>query len=271
MKTVFCYYTNGKPGTNALRVMSMASLRRFVPGAEVVTLFAGESYGDRLPGEKVVDLTPYGTKWFGVDAKRLAGRTPGNGSLPLGMFAKYLIPLVRELSDYDQAVVMDDDVEVVGAKFAEMSEFPLRPEADVAMVRDSVTQEFHDQILGKRRSRSWWFPGSHYHNGGLLVFRCGDLRRTYADRVVTMFLANEREKWFLSEESAANQFLAVQSIDPAYCMIPKVSSTKRGGVEGERLKSAAALHYAGGRKRGVVDDWKRRYEAGLDVDFSFFR
>ena len=269
-RVAYCFFTNGH-GSNELRGYCYAALRRFV-GADVATftLVAGDPYVSPHRWETLVDGNKVAKDVLGLTPQELAGGNPSNGNLPLGLFVKYLIPMIPAFEDFDRIVSMDDDIEVVKPSFRRIAETPLRADADVAMVQDHSCGPRLPHIICRKSSREWWMPGCRYHNGGLVVLRGRDPREEYRRRVKQMFEVHMQCKFFLNEESAANQFLAVQSLPPDISVVPFVPGVNRAGIKGEALRAASALHYAGVRKRAAIPWWRMRAAAGLPVDYAWF-
>jgi hypothetical protein len=188
----------------------------------------------------------------------------------MGLFVKYLIPLIPAFWRFDRVVSMDDDIEVVKPSFRRVAETPLRFDADVAMVQDHSCGERLPHIICRRSSREWWMPGCRYHNGGIVVLRGRDDRGLYRARVRQMLETHMRQRFFLNEEAAANQFLSVQSLPADISAVPFVPGVNRAGVKGETLRAASALHYAGARKAAAVPWWRERALAGRPVDYGWF-
>ena len=262
--TCFCHVTDGRDDAE-MRSWSRASIRKFCPGHDVITVTADGLYGEGLADETVVDAT---ATWHTAFGKEKAGDPcAGNRRFPKLVFLKFLLPLVPELSGYDSIVAVDGDMEAVSPAFAAIVGERVPKDADVLMCPSGLKDADRCRNPGLARSNpNRWASELTYRTAGLVVMRSGDSAPGYLFRVRQAFAAEEAERYFLPEEYAANFFLVVADLDPRYHTIPDMPEAGRTGAKGERLANAWCLHYGGPRKRAVRESWKRRFAEGRPTD-----
>ena len=253
--TAYCYVTDGK-NDPFMRRLSMASLRRHCGDVPVFTCTAKRLYAPTDGKEEIVDLgelwdSIYGAEWN-------PARKSKASSFPMIVFCKLLLPFAPHLACFEQIVFLDDDVEVLSSKFADMPQ--LENDADLGMVPDTVTNMpgYRAYIERAPAPVSSLWPGGTYHTAAVLLFRT-DWTQSQVNRTIQGFKASQTLGFRYPEEFAANLFLRVQSLPLGYAMIPKCPAARRPGRSSEEMSKAFAAHYAGPRKKVMLEEWAKRY------------
>lgn len=258
MNIAFCYLTDGR-NDPFMRRLSMASLRRHCGDVPVYTATVAGLYTSTC-GEHVIDLINEWRQAFGNEKPGVIMPRPCNGfdALTNVLFCKLLLPLSPVLAQYDSIVFLDDDIEVQTDGFLHMP--PLQSDADLGMVPDTVMNmgQYRPTIETLPSSVSRMWPKSTYHTAAVLLHR-PSWTPGYLARVRVCYEENRRHRLPFPEEMAANLFMRVQSLPETYAMVPEAPSVGRVGRPVYEVRSSAAAHYGGPRKRAFIGEWAARY------------
>lgn len=259
-----CYVTDGHDDQE-MRSWSAASVRKFAGDIPIYTCTVDGAYSNPLPGEQVIDVGQAFHKAYGKDVSPVDRCHPGS-RFPMLIFAKFVLPLVGELSGYERILVLDGDIEVVSSDFSKLLDVVLPDDADIGLCPYSEQDGVFTNDELANRCKNMWITGLTYHTAGIVMLRGGWHSYSYMSRLKKMFDEAKRNSYFLPEEYSANFFLKIHELDSRYHTVPVVPGAHRRGISGDKLKSAVCLHYGGPRKKIIRPYWKRRFELGVDTD-----
>ena len=231
-------------------VSSMKSVKRFCKEPIDIYLLTNSprSWMRDLYDSKVVDISKLVDE-YGLGKTGIVWR---KNPVPPMLLARLLIPLVQELSGYDQILYLDCDTEVWSSRFTEL--FDADDTCEIIGVRDSLTKAGARRRISRDRIRGgsdwkdpqWVFNrweelisgDGKYANSGVLVFNLKNIKDGYGDRIRYILGKVAELKPYYSDQDAINVYFRIFVIDD-----------RRFNAWGADSGSAIIRHYVGNERR----------------------
>lgn len=222
MKKTIVYTTDGRQ-TEILNA-AIYSAHKFIPDAEIVVLTQTNKLANRIYDKSVKIenisrlLTELGYSELGYGFRRHA----------FGAFFKLLVPLVDNLKDLEQVLVLDSDVLIHGSQFAQLFTYEALPDseasaaADIHDSSDRIGKVFsrisskavNDDVLAKVWEGKNAFSNQVYVNQGVMLWYPASIDKEFYRRRLDAYYKNEHAFEF-AECDFVNAFMRIDRGIPA--------------------------------------------------------
>lgn len=260
-KSCFVFITNNDFQYVAYTRNAISSLRRFLP-SNIPVFVLTESKDTVVPeADDVINISEQMKKYNLAD---LAFRR-----FPAIIFAKFLMPYIKELSSFDRVIIYDPDVDFRSPKVLDLLSIPfdgqmallVRDPNHIQQANKCLKLVLARKLVGHKCLSAFKkaYEGKKYGNVGLIVWNMNAIRTPKYDEIVKFIPTLQKKTGFSLPEQ-----------DCMFCTIPSkmISDTYNALVKFTKgLSGKAVWHYTGdiGAKTGLKKICRR---TGFDKTFS---